>query len=138
MEEIRQNPALAIVDMDVEEGNLTLIEAQQMNDNKADVGTTKSTSTEPAKWKSFVIIYIGVLIVALPLNLWLKPALINAGMGVFGSFMLNTCCVVSCLNFVVVPLLSKICRPFMNPWRPTPFDFLAEVRINEYLQLALW
>jgi len=113
------------IDVDVEEGNLTLIENQEntMND-----GQSKGTkSSEPAKWKSFVIIYIGVLIVALPLNCFLKPLLVEAGTGRLGSFMLNTMCVVSCLNFVVVPLLSKICRPFMKPWPTKRFDFLMDV-----------
>jgi len=87
--------------------------------------------------KNFVIIYMAVIIAALPLNMFLKPALEEVGCNEFGAFFITTMCVVSCLNFVVCPILSKVFRRFLTPWSIKQLDWLVEVTILLLLLLMI-
>ena len=73
----------------------------------------RSSHHPPPRWKMAVATFLGVFPVAMVLNLTLGP-LVRSWHFVLGNAVFNACVVV-CLTWVVMPLVTRLLHRWLNP-----------------------
>lgn len=80
--------------------------------------------------KVAITIYVAVLGVSLPVNLYLRPLLLSSGLSKLEAFFTGACIISIGMVYFTSPLVSYLARPFLRPWPTKLFDRLTQVNIT--------
>jgi hypothetical protein len=83
--------------------------------------------------KVAITIYLAVLSVSLPVNLYLRPLLLSSGLSKLEAFFTGACIISIGMVYFTSPLVSYLARPFLRPWPTKLFDRLTQVIQHQHI-----